>query len=89
MDAGLSVGELRLCAQEYRITMPTSPLLSEHVVIDPVSDRDMNFDRYQDSAGIGPFLPVPGLTGTGIGDKTKSAGIRPGLTFRHRDFTGI
>ena len=54
-----------------------------------VSDRDRNFDRYQDSAGIGPFLPVPALTGTGIGDKTKSAGIRPGLTFRHRDVTGI
>ena len=35
-----------------------------------VSDRDRNFDRYRDSAGIGPFLPVPRLTGTGIGDKT-------------------
>ena len=39
--------------------------------------------------GLDHFLPVPGLTGTGIGDKTKSAGIRPGLTFRHRDVTGI
>ena len=51
----------------------------------PVSDRDRNFDRYRDRAGIGPFLPVPGLTDTGIGDKTESARIRPGLTFRHRD----
>ena len=41
----------------------------------------MNFDRYRDSAGIGPFLPVPGLSGTGIGDKTEPAGIQPGLTF--------
>ena len=57
----------------------------------PVSDRDKNFDRYRDSAEIGPFLPVPrpGLTGTGIGDKTESAGIRLGLTFRHRDVTGM
>ena len=49
----------------------------------------MDFDRYRYSAGIAPFLPVPGLTGTGIGDKTESAGIRPGLTLRQRDVTGI
>ena len=54
-----------------------------------VSDRDSNFDRYRDSAGIGPFLPVPGLTGTRIGDKTESAGIRPVLTFRQQDVTEI
>ena len=41
--------------------------------------------QYRDSARIGPFLPVPGLTSTRIGDKTESAGIRRGLTFRHRD----
>ena len=50
-----------------------------------IFDRDRNFDRYRDSAGIGPFLPVPGLTGTRIGDKTESAGIRLGLTFRRRE----
>ena len=50
-----------------------------------VSNRVRNFDRYQDSVGIGPFLPVPGLTGTGIGDKTESARIRPELTFQHQD----
>ena len=38
----------------------------------PVSNRDRNFNRYRDSAGIEPFLPVPGLTGTGIGNKTES-----------------
>ena len=38
---------------------------------------------------FGPFLPVLGLTGTGIDDKTESARIRPGLNFRHRDVTGI
>ena len=59
------------------------------IVYQTVSDRDRDFDRYRYSAGIGPFLPVPGLTGTGIGDKTESAGIRPGLTLRHRDVTGI
>ena len=51
--------------------------------------RDRNVDRYRDSAGIGQFLPVPGLTGTGIGDKTESAGIRQELTFRHRNVTRI
>ena len=56
---------------------------------DSVSNRDRNFDRYRDGSGIGQYLPVPGLTGTGIGDKTKSARIRPGLTFCHWDITRI
>ena len=31
-DESLSVGIVRLCAQKSRITMQTSPFLSEHVV---------------------------------------------------------
>ena len=48
-----------------------------------VSDRVRNFDRsrYRDIARIGPFIPVPELTGTGIGNKTKSARIRPDRLF--------